>query len=136
MSASSNASSTMSMPTMGNNIRMPCLPIIFNLHDCTTIVAISMVDHMLYPTIRKSNSVLSLNVTSLITRPHFTKVCVILVIMHSILEVEGVRCFIINLSVATTSNQSSTSMATFTSMASSTNQSSTSNTSSNPGRTS
>ena len=77
------------------------LPIIFNLHDGATIVPISMVDHMLYPTIRKSNSVLSLNVTSLITRPHFTEVCVILVIMHSILEVERIWFLIIMISTMT-----------------------------------
>jgi hypothetical protein len=78
------------------------LPIIFNLHDGATIVPISMVDHMLYPTIRKVDMVLPLNVTSLITRPHFTKVCVILVIMHSILEVERIRFLIIMLTTMTT----------------------------------
>merc|ERR1712106_950039 len=115
MSASSNASSTMSMPTVVNNIRMPCLPIIFNLHDSTTIVTISMVDHMLYPTIRESNSVLTLNVTSLITRPHFTKVCVILVIMHSILEMEGVRPLTIASSMTTSYSSSNTTTSTNTS---------------------
>ena len=54
-----------------------------------------MVDHMLDPTIRKVDMVLSLNVTSLVTRPYFTEVCVILVIMHSILEMEGIWLLII-----------------------------------------
>ena len=36
--------------------RMSCLPIVQHLH----IVPISMVDNILYPTIRKSNSVLLL----------------------------------------------------------------------------
>ena len=81
--------------TMSVVVRVACLPIIANLHDCTTIVPISMVDDMLDPTIRKVDMVLSLNVTSLITRPHFTEVSVILVIMHSVLEMEGIWFLII-----------------------------------------
>ena len=96
--------SSMSMTAVMDNIRMPCLPVIFNLHDSTTIVPISMVDHMLDPTIRKVDMVLSLNVTSLITRPHFTEVCVILVIMHSILEVKGIGLLIMIITVASTNS--------------------------------
>merc|ERR1719430_1946531 len=90
---STNKSS--SMATMLNNIRMVCLPIILYIHDSAPIVAISMVNDMLYPTIRKSDSVLSFYITSLVTSPCFTKVCVILGIMYSILEVERIGTVII-----------------------------------------
>merc|ERR1711970_1608308 len=50
-----------------------------------------MINDMLDPSIRKMYMILSLNVTSLITISFFTEVCVILVIMHSILEVERIR---------------------------------------------
>jgi hypothetical protein len=89
------------MSPMSMVIRMLGLPIIFNLHDGATIVPISMVDHMLYPTIRKVDMVLSLNVSSLITISLLAKVCVILVIMHSVLEVERVWFFIIMITAMT-----------------------------------
>merc|ERR1712168_289967 len=54
---------------------------------------------MLDPSIRKVYMVLSLNITSLITSPHFTEVCVILVIMHSVLEVERIRTVVITTSM-------------------------------------
>merc|ERR1712098_763040 len=54
---------------------------------------------MLDPPIRKVYMVLSLNISSSITSPHFTKVCVILVIMHSILEVKRIRTVVITTSV-------------------------------------
>merc|ERR1719347_851973 len=79
---------------MPNDIWMACFSIILNIHDGTTIVTISNVTDMLDPPIRKVYLVFSLNITSLITRPHFTEVCVILVIMHSILEVERIRLLI------------------------------------------
>merc|ERR1719431_95374 len=91
-----------------NNIRMVSLSIILDIHDSPPIVAISQVDDMLYPAIRKSNRVLSLYITSLIPRPHFIKVCIILVIMYSILEVKRIRTVIISLAM-TSSNMSSTS---------------------------
>merc|ERR1719244_817752 len=74
---------------------MVCLSIIFDIHDSSTIVPISMVDDMLDPSIRKVNIVLSLNITAFIAISFFTEVCVILVIMHSILEVERIRFFIV-----------------------------------------
>merc|ERR1719312_1278355 len=96
------------MTTMMNNIRMVSLSIILDIHDSPPIVAISQVDDMLYPAIRKSNRVFSLYITGLITSPYFTEVCIILVIMHSILEVERIRTVIISLAM-TSSNKSSTS---------------------------
>jgi len=64
------------------------LPAVFDLHGGSTISTISMVDDMLDPAIRKSHSVLSPHVYTLITSPLLTKVCVVLAIMHSILKVE------------------------------------------------
>merc|ERR1719347_1476971 len=83
------------MSTMSNVFRVASLPIIFDIHDGATIVAISMVDDMLDSSIRKVDLVLSLDITSLISRSYFTKVCVILVIMNSILEVERIWSLII-----------------------------------------
>ena len=97
------------MTSMVNNIRMVSLSIIFNLHDSTTIVAISMVYDMLDPPIRKVYMVLSLDITSLITSPHFTEVCVILVIMHSILEVERIRLLIVMISTMSSNYSTNTS---------------------------
>merc|ERR1719244_1984128 len=77
-------------------------------YDGTTIVAISMIDDMLYPPIRKVNIVLSLNITSCITRPFFSKVCVIFVIMHSILEVERIRLLIVMISTMSSNTSSRT----------------------------
>merc|ERR1712098_369521 len=53
---------------------------------------------MLDPPIRKVYMVLPLDITSLITSPHFAEVCVILVIMHSVLEVERIRLLIVMIS--------------------------------------
>merc|ERR1712203_425978 len=94
--------------SMMNNIRMVCLSIILDLHDSTTIVAISMIDDMLDPPIRKVNIVLSLNITSFITRSFFSKVCVILVIMHSILEVERIRLLIVMISSMSSNTSTNT----------------------------
>merc|ERR1712098_364380 len=100
---------TMTMTTMVNNIRMMSFPIIFDFHDSTTIVTISMVYDMLDPPIRKVYMVLSLDITSLIPRPHFTEVCVILVIMHSILEVERIRLLIVMISTMSCNYSTNTS---------------------------
>ena len=88
------------MPPMAPRmiLRMMSLPTIFDLHDSSSISPISMVDHMLDTSIRKSHCVLSLHAATLITRSLLTEVCVILVIMHSILKVEGIRSLIINIS--------------------------------------
>merc|ERR1711862_715249 len=94
------------MSTMPNMLRMMCFSIIFDLHDSTTIVATSMVDDMLDPSIRKVYIILSLNITSFITRSFLTKVCVILVIMHSILEVERIRFLIVMIPTMSSTNSS------------------------------
>merc|ERR1719430_1173100 len=70
-----------------------------------------MIDDMLDPPIRKVNMILSLNITSFITISFFTEVCVILIIMHSIFEVERIRTVVIASSMTTamtTSNMTST----------------------------
>merc|ERR1712243_501620 len=64
---------------------------------------------MLDPPIRKVYMVLPLNITSLITSPHFTEVCVILVMMHSILEVERIRLLIVMISTMSSNYSTNTS---------------------------
>merc|ERR1719187_2625550 len=54
---------------------------------------------MLDPPIRKVYMVLSLNISSTIPSPYFTEVCVILVIMHSVLEVERIWTVVITMSM-------------------------------------
>merc|ERR1712236_95549 len=75
-----------------------------------------MVDHMLNPTIRQCYCVLSLHITTLITRPLLTKVCVVLVIMHSILKMERIWSLIIMISNMSTtmSNTSKCLPSSFT----------------------
>merc|ERR1719228_20593 len=73
-----------------------------------------MVDDMLHPPIRKVNMILSLNITSFITISFFAEVCVILVIMHSILEVERIRTVVIT-SPMTSSMTSCNMTSTYTS---------------------
>merc|ERR1719233_2305205 len=65
-----------------------------------------MVDDMLDPPIRKVNIILSLNITSFIPISFFTEVCVILVIMDSILEVERIRTVVITSSMTTSMTSS------------------------------
>merc|ERR1719411_522521 len=67
---------------------------------------------MLDPPIRKVYMVFSLNITSLITSPHFTEVCVILVIMHSILEVERIRLLIVMISTMSSNYSTNRSNST------------------------
>merc|ERR1712098_643099 len=101
------------MTTMVNNIRMMSFPTILYFHNSTAIVAIGMVYDMLDPPIRKVYMVLSLNISSCIASPHFTEVCVILVIMHSILEVERIRTVVITMSM--TSSMATTMTTSMTS---------------------
>ena len=108
----------MSSIPMSNVFRVVSLSIIFDIHDGATIVTISMVDDMLDSSIRKVDLVLSLDITSLISRPYFTKVCVILVIMNSILEVERIWSLIIMISTMSSSySTNSTNTASRTSQA-------------------
>merc|ERR1719430_1955673 len=97
------------MSSMSMVIRMVCLSIIFDIHDSTTIVPISMVDDMLDPSIWKVNMILSLNIPAFIAISFFTEVCVILVIMHSILEVERIRFFIVIFSAMSSTCSTNTS---------------------------
>merc|ERR1712098_977732 len=85
-------------------VRVLGLTIISNFHNSSTIVTISMIDHMLDPTIRKVDIVLSLHVTSLIASSLLSKVCVVLVIMDPILVVKWVWVFIIILPITMTNS--------------------------------
>merc|ERR1719430_3078499 len=67
-----------------------------------------MIDDMLYPPIRKVNMILSLNITSFISISFFAEVCVILVIMHSILEVERIRIVIVMISTMSSNTSTNT----------------------------
>merc|ERR1712058_32028 len=89
-----------SMPSMV--VRMMSLSTILHIHNCPTIPTISMVDNMLDTTIRECHGVLSLHAAALVTRPLFAEVGVVLVIMHTVLKMEGIRSFIINISTMTT----------------------------------
>merc|ERR1719430_1682682 len=72
-----------------------------------------MIDDMLDPPIRKVNMILSLNITSFITISFFAEVCVILVIMHSILEVERIRLLIVMISTMSSNYSTNTSSRTW-----------------------
>ena len=84
------------MSRMSMVLWMVSLSTIFDFHHSSTITTISMVDHMLDSTIRKSNCVLAFHISSLITSSLFTEICVVLVIMHTILKMERIRVFIVS----------------------------------------
>merc|ERR1719312_1220827 len=71
-----------------------------------------MVDDMLDPSVRKVNMILSLNITSCVTISFLTEVCVILVIMDSILEVERIRTVVISSPMTTSMTPSMTTSMT------------------------
>merc|ERR1719347_1604468 len=83
-------------------VRMMSLSTILHIHNCPTIPTISMVDNMLDTSIRECHGVLSLHAATLVTRPGLAEVGVVLVIVHTVLKVEGIRSFIINISTMTT----------------------------------
>merc|ERR1719278_2144651 len=72
-----------------------------------------MVNDMLDPPIRKVNMILSLNITAFITISFFAEVCVILVIMDSILEVERIRLLIVMISTMSSNYSTNTSSRTW-----------------------
>ena len=94
----------MSTLSMSMVVRVFGLTIIPNFHDSSTIVTISMIDHMLDPAIRKVDIILSFHVTSLIASSLLSKVCVVLVIMDSILVVKWVWVLIIILPTTMTNS--------------------------------
>merc|ERR1719481_2108789 len=83
-------------------VRMMSLSTVLHIHNCPTIPTISMVDNMLDTSIREGHGVLSLHAATLVTRPGLAEVGVVLVIVHTVLKVEGIRSFIINISTMTT----------------------------------
>merc|ERR1712098_19874 len=89
-----------SMPSMV--VRMMSLPTILHIHNCPTIPTVSMVDNMLDTSIREGHGVLSLHAATLVTGPGLAEVGVVLVIVHTVLKVERIRSFIINISTMTT----------------------------------
>merc|ERR1719347_2075092 len=95
-----SSSMSPSMPSMV--VRMMSLSTILHIHNCPTIPTISMVDNMLDTSIRECHGVLSLHAATLVTRPGLAEVGVVLVIVHTVLKVEGIRSFIINISTMTT----------------------------------
>ena len=99
----------MSITSMSMVVRMFGFTIIFNFHDSSSIVTISMIDHMLDPAIREVDIILSLHVTSLIASPLLSKVCIVFVIMNSILIVKWVWVLIIILSTTMTNSIANTS---------------------------
>merc|ERR1719147_55290 len=90
-------------PSMSSMVvRMMSLSTILHIHYCSTIPTISMVDNMLDTSIRECHGVLSLHAATLATGPSLAEVSVILVIVHTVLKVERIRSFIINISTMTT----------------------------------
>ena len=69
---------------------------VLNLHDSSTITAISEVDHMLNSAIWKGHCVFAFYVSSPITSPLFAEVSVILIIMHTVLKVKGIWVLVIS----------------------------------------
>merc|ERR1711955_134637 len=57
---------------------------------------------MLDSTIRKSNFIVSINVSSFISRSVFTEVCIIMIIMNTIFKLEWIWLLIFIITITTT----------------------------------
>ena len=85
-----------------------------DLHHGAAVASVSVIGHVLDPAVRERHAVLALDVASLVPAPALAEVCVVVVIMDPVCEVEGVR--LVTLLVVT----SVTSMASVTDEASDT----------------
>merc|ERR1712223_2178761 len=72
------------------NLGMVSLARVGDLHHGTPISSISVIGHVLDPAVRESHAVLALDVAGLIPAPALAEVCVVVVIMDPVGEVEGV----------------------------------------------
>ena len=61
-----------------------------DLHHGASISSISVIGHVLDPAVRERHAVLALDVAGLVPAPALTEVCVVIVIMDPVGEVEGV----------------------------------------------
>ena len=61
-----------------------------DLHHGAAVAAIGVVSHVLDPAVRERHAVLALDVASLIPGPALAEVCVMIVVMDPVGEVEGV----------------------------------------------
>ena len=77
------------MSDMGD-LGMMSLARVGDLHHGASISSISMIGHMLDPAVRERHAVLALDVAGLVPAPALAEVGVVVVIMDSICEVEGV----------------------------------------------
>merc|ERR1712243_264889 len=83
-------------------LRMSGFSIIFHFHNSATIVTISFILDILDSTIRESNLIFSINVSSFISRSVFTEVCVIVIIMNTIFKLEWIWLLIFIISITST----------------------------------
>ena len=66
------------------------LALVADLHHSAAIAAISSVGHVLDPAVRERHAVLALDVAGLVPGPALAEVCVVIVVMDPVGEVEGV----------------------------------------------
>ena len=66
------------------------LALVADLHHGAAIAAISCVGHILDPAVRERHAVLALNVSLGVPMPALAEVCVVLIVMDSVGEAEGV----------------------------------------------
>ena len=62
-----------------------------DLHHGAAVASVSVIGHVLDPAVRERHAVLALDVASLVPAPALAEVCVVVVIMDPVCEVEGVR---------------------------------------------
>merc|ERR1712223_2210265 len=77
------------MSDMGD-LRMMSLARVGDLHHGAAISSISVIGHVLDPAVRERHAVLALDVADLVSAPALAEVCVVIVIMDPVGEVEGV----------------------------------------------
>ena len=77
------------MSDMGD-LGMMSLARVGDLHHGASISSISVIGHVLDPAVRERHAVLALDVAGLVPAPALAEVCVVIVIMDPVGEVEGV----------------------------------------------
>ena len=78
-----------------NSLGVSGLSLVADLHHSAAISSISCVGHILDPAVRESHAVLALDVTLGVPVPALTEVSVVLIVMDSVGEAEGVRLVVL-----------------------------------------
>ena len=85
-----------------DNIGIPCLSLVGDLHDSATVTSVSGVLDILDPAVRESHLVLAHNVAGLVTSPGLAEVSVVVVVMDPVGEAEWVGLLVLVMTISST----------------------------------